>query len=270
MGAFVSVSGRHGHSSHPEHCARFNRVHRSDSPPSACRMCKLNVELGAAAYRCSEPGCAVVLHDACYRRPTTLKRHFGHPKHHLTLGADTSAGRSCSLCARPLGTPTVAYSCAHSRCAGFSAHPRCCDLPKSMSTPPDLHEHTKLFLRPAASSATGGNGNSNGGEARPRRTCLKCEKTATAARRKAAPWSYHCPKCAGVEYCLACVLGNGDSTGRRCCLPCCDVDPAAAVYCVGHLAGALFCGFLSGMGCPRGIPIQLDPGDMELPPRYRK
>ncbi|XP_066329011.1 uncharacterized protein [Miscanthus floridulus] len=262
MGAFLSVSG-HGHSSHPEHCARFNRVDRNDSPPSPCRMCNLNVETGAAAYRCSELGCAVVLHDACYRRPTTLKRHFGHRQHRLTLGADTRADLSCSLCAQPLGTPTVAYSCAHSRCAGFSAHPRCCNLPRNMTTPPDLHEHTSLVLRPP--SAPGGNGGNS--EARPRRTCLKCGKTATTAGRKAAPWSYQCPKCAGVEYCLACVLGNDVSTVPCCCLPCCAVDPAA-VHCVGYLAGALLCGFLSGMGCP-GIPTQPYPGDMELTPRYR-
>ncbi|XP_066324034.1 uncharacterized protein [Miscanthus floridulus] len=266
MGAFLSSVSGHGHPSHPEHCARFNRVGRNDSPPSPCRMCKLNVETRAAAYRCSEPGCAVVLHDACYRRPTTLKRHFAHPRHHLTLGADTRACLSCSLCAKPLGTPTVAYSCARSSmCAGFSAHPRCCDLPKSISTPPELHEHNTRFVLRPPSSAAGGNG---GGEvARPRRTCLKCGKTAatTAGRKKAAPWSYQCTKCAGKEYCLACVLGNGGSTVRCCCLPCCDVDPAA-VHCVGQLAGVFFCGFLSGMGCPA---TQLYPADMELAPRYR-
>ncbi|KAG0524326.1 hypothetical protein BDA96_07G201500 [Sorghum bicolor] len=266
MGAFLSVYG-HGHPSHPEHCARFNRVDRNKSPPSPCRMCKLNVETGAAAYRCSDPdGCAVVLHEACYRRPWTLKRHFGHPQHRLTL--TMGAGLSCSLCAQPLGTPTVAYSCADSKCAGFSAHPRCCNnLPRSITTPPDLHEHTKLVLR-RPSSAPGGKNGGNSSEARPRRTCLKCGKTATTAGRKAAPWSYQCTKCAGVEYCLACVLGNGDDTVRCCCcLPCCDVDPAA-VHCVGHLAGALFCGFLSGMGCP-GIPAQPYTRDMEPTPKYR-
>lgn len=223
MGA--SFSG--GHSSHPEHNARFIRV--TDAPPSPCRMCHLTVELGRPAYRCSEPtGCAVVLHEACYRRPRTLKRHLGHPQHRLTLAGDTRAGVSCSLCARPLGTPPVAYSCNNARCGGFHAHPRCCDLPSRLRAPPELHKHADLVLRPPLPSG-------NGGERR-RRRCMECKKVATVA-----PWSYQCSKCVDVEYCLACLLGDKDD----------DDLVVAAVQCIGHLAGEFFCAFLGGMGCPR-------------------
>ena len=259
MGA--AVSG--GHSSHTEHSARFRRVDKDDkhAPPSRCRMCQLKVELGAPAYRCSEPGgCAVVLHEACYRRPRTLKRHLGHPNHRLTLGGDTRAGLSCSLCAQDLGTPPVAYSCTRRRCCGFHAHPRCCDLPRRLSVPPELHEHGDLVLRPPQSG-----GNSNG--QRQGRRCIKCQRVATTTDQ-AAPWSYQCPNCVNAEYCLACLLGDGDTdNGRCCCCQCCTVDPAA-VHCLGHLAGVFFCGFLSGMGCP-GIPTQPYHGDIELT-RYRK
>ncbi|OEL18712.1 hypothetical protein BAE44_0020269 [Dichanthelium oligosanthes] len=106
------------HSSHPEHSARFKRVNGGNrSPSSRCRMCQVSVGVGEVAYLCSEPDCSVVLHEACYRRPMTLKRHFGHPKHRLTLGGDTRSGLSCSLCGQGLGTPPVAYSCTSSRFA---------------------------------------------------------------------------------------------------------------------------------------------------------
>ncbi|KAF8653846.1 hypothetical protein HU200_061972 [Digitaria exilis] len=265
MGAAVSSGG---HPSHPEHNARFRRVAGGDhrAPPSRCRMCNLTVELGAPAYHCSEPkpdGCAVVLHEACYRRPKKMT-HSAHPQHRLTLAGDAlalAAGVSCSLCACPFGTPPVAYSCTRRRCAGgFRVHPRCCDLPKSISVPPELHDHGDLVLRPPTSSS------GNGGEQR-RRRCLSCSRVAgtISGQQAAAPWSYQCAKCVDIEYCLACLLGDDDAANMRCCcFQCCTVDPAA-VQCLGNLAGVFFCAFLGGMGCPTAIPpTQPSPGGIGL------
>ncbi|XP_062191351.1 uncharacterized protein LOC133895206 [Phragmites australis] len=240
MGAAMS-----GHFSHPDHHARFKRV-KNKSAGSRCGMCQLNVEVGAAAYRCSnsKDECPFILHDACYRRPETIRRHFAHQQHRLTLGSTptpTSRGdrRLCSLCAQGLDAPAFAYSCTNDRkcvAGGFRAHPRCCDLPPDISTP--LHSHRRLVLR----APSGGN-NSNG-QQQPR-SCVNCRKTTTG---RTAAWSYQCPSCKNVEYCLSCLLGNDDAV--RCCgVQCCDVD-LEAVHCLGRVAGALFCGFVSGMGCP--------------------
>ncbi|XP_062192851.1 protein VACUOLELESS GAMETOPHYTES-like [Phragmites australis] len=244
MGAAMS-----GHFSHPDHHAPFKRVH-DDFTNSRCGMCQLKFVFGAAAYRCSEPGCPFLLHDACYRRPVTIRRHFGHPQHRLALGltpTSRSDRRPCSLCAQGLDAPAFAYSCTDRGCVagGFRAHPRCCNLPRDISTP--LHSHRRLVLRPPSG------GNNSNGQQHPR-SCVKCRKTTTG---RTAAWSYQCPKCDDVELCLACLLGKD---GRDVVL--------VAVHYLGRVAGALFCGFVSGMGCP-GFTIQSYPGDMEIT-RYQK
>ncbi|TVU04859.1 hypothetical protein EJB05_47997, partial [Eragrostis curvula] len=236
MGAAFS-----GHTSCPDHRGRgLKRADSNDVAGRQCGVCQLPVEVGVRVHHCSEARCGYVLHDSCFRLPATMRRHFAHPGHPLTLAAVGGGGRSyyCTLCARQFAAHAYAYSCAAAAPAacGFRAHPRCCLLPETMADAA-LHPHGRLVLRDGDGA---------------RRRCLKCRTTTAAGRRPPAAWSYQCADHNDTEICLACVLGVDGDAARCCC--CCSVPgPGCGGVEPGRL-GEWIGNLLRGIGYGMGLP----------------
>jgi hypothetical protein len=147
MGAAVS-----GHSSHPEHSARFKRVVGGNRSPSSsrCRMCQLNVDVAAqplrpttAARNPAAPSSSTSPATGDPRRATSRTRSTASSSAATTPPAPASPAASAPRSSARRPSPTAAPKAgAPPAASGFHAHPRCCSLPQYMTAPPELkREH---------------------------------------------------------------------------------------------------------------------------------
>uniref|UniRef100_J3MUT5 DC1 domain-containing protein n=1 Tax=Oryza brachyantha TaxID=4533 RepID=J3MUT5_ORYBR len=91
---------------------------------------------------------------------------------------------------------------------------------KQKATDPS-HGH-QLVLRASETGAGGG------------RRCVRCNKIAAGPA-----WSYQCPTCRDVGFCLRCVLGKDDDRPQCCCA--CGAAPAG--FAMGIFLRGLLRGF---------------------------
>ncbi|XP_040383123.1 uncharacterized protein LOC121055214 [Oryza brachyantha] len=225
MGGSYSHSHSHSHPAQPCNHA-LKRAGCGNLGGAACGLCGKQVGHSDMAYRCTAARCtspSFFLHEACYRYPARIRNHFSG--HSLALAARAGVtARVCAVCAMPLDGFSCVYSCRqsrHSGCAtaGFGAHPRCANLPQKATDPSHGHQ---LVLRASETGAGGG------------RRCVRCNKIAAGPA-----WSYQCPTCRDVGFCLRCVLGKDDDRPQCCCA--CGAAPAG--FAMGIFLRGLLRGF---------------------------